>query len=402
MKRVKVITIGFAFMLLFVAAAVQPVAAASRSDSLRSYISGRFDVERGGYSPPLDNVVRVSSTYGAVLALNELGSLASRPPPVNLTAVLDSLVIRQWNIDSEENDSLLDYQRYGGFSEYLVGPVTMNMNQMGIILLDMLKAQSDYPGIDDLDVNETSLLINLDRAQTASGGFSSIPTNDPDIVSTYQALFILDFLDTYNPALNAWDVLNNETATLEWINSCRSGDGFKLSPDSDSIGVIPTAAGILALDLLPSVSTVSGLQTATNWVLARQVIDEDLGLFSGGFEEGLNTGDPNFESTYYALKLLEFSGGLVSVNETEVIDFILNCQAEDGAFAFIPEADTGNLVYAGQACELLNLFGNAASILASSEDPYSVGGFALDWRYLVVAGIIIVAFVLAIISVKSD
>jgi prenyltransferase beta subunit len=221
-------------------------------------------------------------------------------------------------------------------------------------------------------------------------------------VSTYQALFILDYLDTYNPSLNAWDVLNNETATLEWINSCRSGDGFKLSPESDSIGVVSTAAGIMALDLLPSVTTVSGLQAATNWVLARQVIDEELGLFSGGFEEGINTGDPNFESTYYAIKLLEFSGGLVSVNETEVVDFILNCQTEDGSFGFIPEATTGNLVYAGQACELLSLFGNAASILANSEDPYSVGGIAIDWRYLVVAGILIVALVLAIFSVRRD
>ncbi len=402
MKRVKVITIGFAFMLLFVAVTVQPVAAASRSDSLRSYISGRFDVERGGYSPPLDNVVRVSSTYGAILALDELGSLVSRPPPINLTSVLDSLIVRQWDIDSEENDSLLDYQRYGGFSEYLVGPVTMKMNQMAIILFDMLKAQSDYPGIDDLDFNQTSLLIHMERSLTESGGFSSVPTYDPDIVSTYQALFVLDYLDTYNPSLNAWDVLDNETATLEWINSCRSGDGFKLSPDSDSIGVVSTAAGILALDLLPGVSTVSGLQAATNWVLARQVIDDELGLFSGGFEEGVGTGDPNFESTYFALKLLEFSGGLVSVNETEVVDFILNCQTADGSFGFIPEAATGSLVYAGQACELLSLFGNAASILASSEDPYSVGGVVLDWRYLVIAGILIMALVLAIVSVRRD
>ena len=54
--------------------------------------------------------------------------------------------------------------------------------------------------------------------------------------------------------------------------------------------------------------------------------------FSGGFEEGFETEDPNFQSTYYALKLLDYSSSLVSVNESMVIDFILNCQVEDGSW----------------------------------------------------------------------
>ena len=399
MKRVQVITIAFAFMLVLVAASAQPVAAASRSDSLRSYISGRYDVERGGYSPPSDSVVRIDATYGAILALDELGSLPLRPPPVNLTKVLDALILRQWTADEADNE--LDFARYGGFSEYLLGPVTMGMNYKAVILLDLLKEQTDYPGIISKDIDKGSFVIHLNRTLTESGGFSKIPGNSPDIVSTYQALFIIDFLNEYDLALNAWDIVD-ETATQNFINDCQSGDGFKLSPESDRIGVTATAAGILALSLLPSVGTVPGLQVATDWVLARQIMDAEFGDLDGGFEEGLETGDPNFQSTFYALKMLEFSGGLVSVNESSVIDFILNCQVEDGSWGFIPGASTGNLYYAGEACELLSMFGSASSILANSANPYTPGGFVLDWRYIVLVSVILVALVLAVLSVQRD
>ncbi|MCJ7817824.1 MAG: terpene cyclase/mutase family protein, partial [Candidatus Thorarchaeota archaeon] len=350
---------------------------------------------------PSDSVVRVDATYGAILSLNELGSLATRPPPVNLTKVLDALILRQWNLDRVGNQTGIDYERYGGFSEYLVGPVTMNMNMMGIILLDLLKNQADYPGITAIDIDRNALKDHINRTYTAEGGFSAIPGQNPDIVSTYQALFIIDFLDSHDSSLNARNIVN-ETATIEWINSCRSGDGFKLSPVSNTIGVTATAAGIMALDLLLDPSPVPGLQAATDWVLARQIEDYVNEDFIGGFEEGVSTEDPNFETTYFALKLLESSGDLVSVNQTTVTNFILNCQVEDGSWGYIPGGEAGSLVYAGQACELLNIIGDAASILASSEDPYSPGGLILDWRYLVLAGIIVVALVVAVVSVRRD
>jgi prenyltransferase beta subunit len=400
MKRVKVITIAFAFMLVLVAASAQPVAAASRSDSLTSYISGRYDVERGAYSPPSDDVVRVDATYGAILAYDQLGSLVSRPPPVNITKVLDALILRQWTSNEEDND--LDEERYGGFSEYLLGPVTMGMTMKGVILLEMLKAQADYPGISGKDIDTEGLLDFINRTQTESGGFSSVPGNDPDIVSTYQALYIIDFLSIYDTNLTAWSILTNESATLDWINDCGIDDVFMLSPESVRGSVTATAAGILALDLLPSISTVPGLQDAVDWVLERQIEDSTNEEYIGGFEEGLETNDPNFKSTYYALKLLEYSGGLVSVNETIVIDFILNCQAGDGSWGYIPGLSTGSLVYAGQACELLNLFGSASSILGSSVDPNSPGGFSLDWRAIVLISVILVVIVVAILMVQRD
>ncbi|TFG32419.1 hypothetical protein EU527_10080 [Candidatus Thorarchaeota archaeon] len=399
MKRVKVVTIAFAFMIVLLAASTQQVAAASRSDSLRSYINSRYDVQRGGYSPPSDSVVRIDTTYGAILALNELGSLDSRPPPVNITKVLDALIARQWKSNQSTD---LDRARFGGFSEYLLGPVTIKMTFMGIILLNMLKAQSDYPGINVKDIDTEAIMVFVNKTQTSDGGFSSVPQSNADIISTFQALFIIDYLDEYDQDLNPWNWLWNETATLEWINSCKEGDAYKLHPNSDLPSVTATASAIMALDLLPSISTVPGLQTATEWVLARQVESSDDPDFLGGFEEGVGTNDPNFISTYYALKVLDHTGGIVSVNSSAAINFILNCQVEGGAWGFIPGASSGNLVYAGQACELLNMLGNAASILSSSVDPYAPGGIVLDWRIFVIIGVLVVALVVAVIAVRMD
>lgn len=400
MKRVKVITIAFAFMVVLLAASTQNVAAASRSDSLRSYINSRYDVERGGYSPPSDDVVRVDSTYGAILAFNELGTLDNRPPPVNLTKVLNSLVIRQWtsNVTGDE----LDIARFGGFSEYLIGPVTMRMTFLGILLLDLLKDESDYPGINSLDIDTEGIIVYVNKTQSIDGGFSSVPDANPDIISTYQALYIIDFLSGYDTSLDAWNWLWNETTTLDWINSCRDGDGYKLNPNSDMPSVTATASALMALDLLPSVSTIPDRQVTTDWILERQLLTSDASDFIGGFEEGVDTGDANFVSTYFAIKALSRTGGIASVNTSAAIDFILNCQVEDGSWASIPGTTTGNLVYAGQACELLNILGDASSILSSSVDPYSPGGIVLDWRVFVVIGIVVVALIVAIVAVRMD
>ncbi len=402
MNKVKVITITFAVLLVLIAASAQPVAAASRYDTLNSYISGRYDAEKGGYSPPSDGVVRVDATYGAILALDELGILDSRPPPVNLAKALDSLIDRQWA--SNRADNALDRERYGGFSEYLVGPVTMEMTYMGMILYQKLKAQSDYPGISTIDINTTALLIYVNRTQSANGGFSSKPNITTDIVSTYQALTILDLLDEYNSSLNAWDWLTNETATLAWINDCRQGDAFKLSPDSYTSSLTATAAGIMSLGYFQNVLSIPGLQAANSWILERQILEAESPDFTGGFEEGNGTADVNLASTYYALKALDFSGADLSVNESAVTDFILDCQAADGSWGYVPGEEVGSLMYAGQACELLNIIshGDAGDILASSEDPNVPSGFILDWRFFVVGGIIVVALVLAVVSLRWD
>jgi hypothetical protein len=401
MKRVKIITIAFVFVLVLIAASAQPVAAASRADTLNSYISGRYDALRGGYSRS-DGVVRVDATYGAILALDELGSLDNRPPPINLTKALESLIVRQWSTNGPNDE--LDQERYGGFSEYLAGPVTMEMTLMGMILHQKLRAQSDYPGINAEDINATALLVYLNRTQSTNGGFSSKPGENPDILSTYQALTIFEMLDNAYTTLNAWDWLANETATLEWIDSCRVDNVFKLSPESYISSVTATAAGIMALIIIQEVLTIPGIQVANEWILDKQMLIADSSDFIGGFEEGNGTEDANFVTTYYALKVLKLTGAISAINKSAVIDFIVNCQAVDGSWGNIPGLEVGSLVYSGQACELLNILdnGNAGVVLASSQDPNTPSGFYLDWRFFVVGGILLLALVLAIVSVRMD
>lgn len=402
MKKVKVITIAFVFLCVLILATARPVAAASRGDTLNAYISSRYDAERGGYSPPSDSVVRVDATYGAILALSELKSLDARPPPVNLTKVLDGLILRQWLTNDPENE--IDQARYGGFSEFLVGPVTMQMTYYGVLLQQLLKEQADYPGITSINYNQTALLVYLNKTQTSSGGFSRTPSDTPDIISTYQALSIFNILNQQNVSLNAWSWLRNETATIGWINDCREGDGFKLSPESDEISLTATASAIMALSIFQNVLTIPGLQAANSWIIERQVFNDESAEFNGGFEEGNDTLGANFQTTYFALKVLETTGALSAVNKTAVTNFILRCQAVDGSWAYIPGEQVGSLIYAGQACELLNMFpdGNAAAILAASQDPNTPSGIVLDWRLFVIGGILLVALVLAIVNLRID
>jgi prenyltransferase beta subunit len=402
MKKVKVVTIAFAFMLLMIVATAQPVAAASRADTLNTYISSRYDAVTGGYSPPSENGVYVDATYGAILAQDELGSLNARPPPINLTKAFDSLIQRQWLTNDPQNE--LDKARYGGFSEYQFGPVTMQMTYYGLLLSQIFKEQAEYPGypgLSSIDINRTALLVYLNKTQSISGGFSGTQGAAPDIISTYQALSIFDILSE-DDSLHAWDWLVNQTATIEWINDCRMGDGFKLSPESESISLTATAAGIMALSAFQSVQTIPNLLATNEWIIDRQVFDAENSDFNGGFEEGNGTLDANFVTTYYALKVLDLTGALSAINKTAAKNFILGCQATDGAWGYIPGMSEGSLVYAGQACKALNLVGDAATILGTSQDPNTPGGIILDWRVFVVGVILLVALIVAFVNLRLD
>jgi hypothetical protein len=47
-------------------------------------------------------------------------------------------------------------------------------------------------------------------------------------------------------------------------------------------------------------------------------------------------------------------------------------------------------------------FSGAHEILSSSTDPYSSGDPGIEWRWAIVGGIIVVALVLAVLSVRQD
>ncbi len=404
MKRVKVVAIALAFTFILLAFTAQPVAAASRLDSLTSYMVSRYDTVRGGYSIPGEGVVRIDPTYGAISIMNELGSIRNRPPPVTITLVMDFLVDRQWLSGNEETEP-----RYGGISEYLLGPVTNGGNYRGLAIWKILQEQSDIPGTEDYDINATANLFWINKTQTESGGFAlnteAIDANaGPDLLSTAYALSSIRLLDTLYPEENAWDWLINETATVEWIESCREGEGYKLGPDDFLPSVTGTAAAVMAYYALDPLAAIPDATSLRTWLVNRQVMDSEETEYNGGFEEGNGTEVTSLESTYYALSAIEILGGLSSINASAVEDFILNCQTQEGSFANIPESETGKLLYSGYACEILNMagFDGTLNILSSSVDPFSPGSTGFEWRIYVIIGIVVVAVVLAILGVRAD
>jgi prenyltransferase beta subunit len=399
MKKAKVVAIAFAFTLVLLAFTAQPVAAASRYDSLRSYMNSRYDAVRGGYTIPGEGVTRVIPTSGAITIMNEVGTLDNRPPPVTIQDVMNFAVTQQWTTGNEATEP-----KYGGFMEYLLGPVNNEVNYRGLVLWQLLKAQGDIPGTESYDINATANLYWINTTQTESGGFSSEAGVYPDLISTAYALRSIRIIDTLYPLENAWDWFLNETATVEWIESCKDGDAYKLSPISDRASVSATAAAVMAYTALDPVSSVPGAGSIQSWLVTRQVLEYDESDSVGGFEEANGTADPNLLSTYFALSAMEILNTLSTINATAAETFILNCQSEDASFGIIPGLSTGKLIYSGYACEMLNMpgFSGAHDILSSSIDPYSSGDPGIEWRWAIVFGIIVVALVLAVLSVRQD
>ena len=397
MKKVKVVAIAFAFTLVLLAFTAQPVAAASRYDSLRSYMNSRYDAVHGGYSYPGEGVTRIIPTYGALTVMNEVGTLDNRPPPVTITEVFNFAVTHQWTTGLEDADP-----KYGGFMDYLLGPVNNEVNYMGISLWQLLKAQDDIPGTETYDINATANLFWINKTQTESGGFSFDIGEYPDLISTAYALMSIRIIDTMYPLENAWDWFANETATVEWIESCKDGVGYKLSPISTRPSVSATAAAVLVYNALDPVAAVPDAGNIQSWLTSRQVLEfEEVDLI-GGFEETDGSADPNIVSTYFAFSALEILNSLSTVNATAAETFTLNCQSEDGSFGFVPGLATGELVYSGHACEILSMLGDSHDILSSSIDPHSSTDPGFEWRMAIVIGIIVFALVLAVLSVRHD
>ena len=263
--------------------------------------------------------------------------------------------------------------------------------------------QNDIPGTEDYEINATASLLWINKTQTVSGGFGIYTGQEPDLLSTAYALMSIQLIHTMYPLENAWNWLHNETATVEWIESCKDGVAYKLNPESAGVGVTATAAAILAYKALDPLAAVPDTANIRAWLLERQILDYELPEFVGGFEEGNGTAEPNLLSTYYGLTALETLATLSSVNTTAVESFILNCQTPDGSFAIVPGFSTGRLLYSGYACEMLSMaeFDGAMDIL-SSQDPYSPGGTGFEWRTYVIIGIVVVGIVLAVLAVRAD
>ncbi len=401
MKNIKAAGAIIAVALLVMTFTAQPVAAASRYDSLFAFINESYDSVEGGYAYYGEATSRSDASFAAAGILTEWGILDDRPPIINITKLKQLTYKLHWRTGGEDAD------KYGGFSNYIAGPVTQRTTFDVINILDILDnpEHQDVIRINDpsIQVNFTAVLVWLNKTQTTSGGFGSEPKKPADMISTFYALTSMRYaLDALDDADETWDKwLMNRTATIEFILNARDGDAFKLAPTSYVTSVTATAAAVLALNVLEETSQLGGLQPIVNWVTEKQTTTSDNEL-AGGFEEGILTNDTNLITTYWALVLLDTVNALAGVDEDSAARFIVNCQAENGGFALVPDATEGLLYTAYEAVRSLSILGEEYRNLIHEGDPSNPNPVLIDWRLAVVLGIILVAAVLSIIALRYD
>ncbi len=396
MSKVRTVGLVVAFALIILPFLVQPASAnpATRKESLISFVAGRYDAVQGGYSITKENTSRIEATGAAALILNSLGYLSSRPPMIDLVKMKNFTQKIQWKSGGDS------YNRYGGFSTYIAGPVTIQSTWTALELWSLLSKITDIPNLDTIKFNVTAALIYVNKTQTSSGGFGTASGSAPDIVSTYFALQSLNTLLQLKPDENRSRWLRNETKTLDWILSCRVGNSFKLSPNSSITGVTPTVAAILALDALNQLPSLAGSGDIAHWILSRQISGSVQGITISGFEEGPGTNDTNLASTFYAIEGLQALNALAQADEQSAAQFIAQCQAADGSWGNVPGLAVGTLPNAGLAVQALGILGYTS--LLDQEDPNHVVPPLLDWRAMLILGIVVAAAIVACVALRVD
>lgn len=400
MKKVKAAGLVIAFALVFLTVGVQPAMAnpGTRLDSLYAFVNERYDTVNGGFTLVGSEASRTEATYYAVEILDDLGYLTQRPPIYDWIRVKNFTQNVQWRSGGE------DSSRYGGIGPIIAVTPDMTTNYLGIKSWNKLNAIADLPGIANVEeLNYTALVFHVNKSQSVDGGFGMDEDSPPDLHSTYMALYIIDSVI----GETEWtmdDILLNRTQTIEWILSCREGDAFMLSPASSTPGVTPTAAGLMSLEILNSVTRLGAdSQAIRNWILDRQMSEYDGGdSVYGGFEEGALTNDSNIITTYYALQGLAVINALGEVDAEIAARFILDCQAANGGWGNVPGLQVGIIENAGMAILSLRILGDDYSAMIYEEDPNDPTPPLLDWRVLFVAGFIVVAAVIALIALRMD
>ncbi|MBD3407116.1 MAG: hypothetical protein GF411_13440 [Candidatus Lokiarchaeota archaeon] len=394
MKKGKAICIAIALALVTMTFMVQPTSASStRNETLREYIDSRYDPEAGAYGFEEGKATWVSPTYSALTLFEAQELLDARPPIIDLFKTKNFTMKVQWDTGNEDTED-----RYGGFARYQAGPVDMLSTFRAIDLWRIITEHEQLiPNIENIDINGTAVMVFLNKTHNADGGFGSVVGASSDMLSTYHALYIMDYIATnYELSMETW--LGNETQTYNWIMSCFVGEAFVLHPDARSAGVTPTAAALMALDILDRLSELE-TQSVQNWLLGRQSLSSN-DTFIGGFQEGVLTNDTNLKSTFYALQALTVLESVSNVNITTAKDFVLDCQAADGSWGLTPgieEGDFSYITYAVQSLDMLEAMDGLYEI-----DPNSPNYPLIDWRIALVIGIVVAAVVVGAVSVKMD
>ncbi len=409
MNKVQVASIAIVLSLVAMSFMILPISAqTTRWQSLEAYMKENYDDPvdngEGGYTLPDSETSRLYPTIGAVMVYEEMDMLSIRPPVTDLVKIMNFTRKLQWKSGGE------DFERWGGFSLYIAGPVSIENSYWSVQMWQLMAAQTDIPDIADIEpINATAGLVYVNKTQTTSGGFGAYDGAPPDLISTFYALYVMnEMLDLSGESIDDW--LWNATTTVEWILNCSTGEAFKLRPDAFIPSLSATAAGLLALQELNQLSALSATeqQAMRNWIIERQVTESTAGEFVGGFAESLSTNDTNLESTYHALEALGVLGGLESIEDDLAAQFIVDCQAADGAWGNNPGLETGSLFYAGLALkslsmlDALNAGSNTYRDMIYEADTNNPAPPLIDWRILFIAMLIVAALVIALVGLRMD
>ncbi len=398
MKNGKVAAMAFMLALVILGAVAVPVTAnpASRRQSLRAYIDAHYDAVDGGYIFPDSEFSQTEPTFAATAIFYEWELIGVRPPIVDWVK-MTNFTTKLQRVDDPETK-----EQYGGFAESILvsSEVGQKETHDAVNLFGMLELQSDIPGILDNTINKTAVLIWINETQSLSGGFGSEPGTPPDMISTFYALHTMDKLiqDLPGETLDGW--LFDRTKTVDWIMSSMEGDAFKLSPASSIPGVAPTAAAMMALNILESLPASTVRQNILDWTLDRQVTSSLAGTLIGGFEESVSTNDTNIASTYWALEVLDTFGIVDQVDDEIAARFISDCQAADGSWGLVPGFEEGQLYFGYYAVRSLSILGQGDILL--EEDPNNLPLPLFDWRMLLAVIVIVAAAAAGFVSVRMD
>ncbi|MFW9931859.1 MAG: prenyltransferase/squalene oxidase repeat-containing protein [Candidatus Thorarchaeota archaeon] len=406
MNKVQVASIAIVLTLVAMSFMIVPISAeTTRWQSVENYMKENYDDPidngEGGYSFPDTETSRLYPTVGAMMVYEEMDMLSFRPPVTDLVKIKNFTRKLQWKSGGE------DYERWGGFSLYIAGPVSIENSYWAIKMWQLMEEQSDIPDMTDVEaINATAALVYVNKTQTTSGGFGSADGAPANLISTFYALYIMNaMLDMTEGSINDW--LWNSTATMQYILNCTDGDAFKLTPESHIPSLSATAAGLLALNELNQLNALSPTeqQAMRNWIVERQVTTSGDQLDIGGFTESILTNDTNLESTFHALEILSLIGGIDSIDADLASRFIVDCQAHDGAWGNTPGIEEGSLFYAGLALKSLNLLdpiNHSYRNLMYEADPNNPAPPLIDWRILFIAVLIIAAMAVAVVALRMD
>ena len=382
----------------------------SRIDALYALFAENWEPNEGAYSNIGSEAPRLEATHAAAVVFDDWGTFDTRPPNAEIVRMKNFTRKVQWRSGGEEA------WRYGGFGPFIAGPPTVEMAFLGAETWEIYTRQEGIPNLDDIEINATAACLFINSTQSLNGGFvrivdpeAAVNENDTDVVSTFYALYALDTmiaaaaeLEDDPPFTSLDDILMNRTKTEEFILSCRDGNAFKLGPNSLVAGVTPTAAALMALEILGRRTSLPGLAAVNSWLLDRQVAESEGLEYFGGFTEGILTNDTNMISTYWALRVLNMGGVIDAVNVSSAAQFILDCQAEDGSWGIVPGQEVGLFDYAAMAVRSLRYLGDEYSARLHEPFPFETDPLAVDWRLIFIIAFLIAALLIALIALRMD